>query len=498
MEEMNLSISDASGLSGQYDSLLRPRSIEELMQGLADASVSGQPLTIFGAGTGLSGAAVPSGGTLLRLDRLERTSEIDSSDSESTIRVSAHLSLADIARATNLESLFYPPDPTEPSASIGGTIATNAAGARSFRYGSTRSWVEGLELILADGRSLHLARGSTTASDGMLRLTPMQGDPIDVPIRPVSRPDVSKISAGYPLTDDIDAVDLFVGSEGTLGVTTGATLRLLPLPERLLSILIFFDTRERMLQAVAELRRLSELDRWTDGRPQRERRPDHQISVRTIEYVGPRSLDHVRNRVPFAIPEADGGALWIEQDCCCHEIDGEKSPLIDELMRFIEDATPLHDETIFGLDERTSDAIRRFRHEVPLAAHRYVEQFGTRKVGTDIVVPENRLDELFACYDERLRESGLEAMIWGHIGNAHLHVNLLPENDRDRERAQHFHDGAVTDAVALGGTLSAEHGIGKLKRSLFRRTISDQDLQAMLAVKRVLDPENLLGSGTIF
>ena len=230
---------DASGLTGTCDRTIRPTSVDELRTALLEAAAIQQRVTVRGAGTGLSGGAVPDGGLLVSLDRLEKKIVID--PQEMQVEVSASVTIAEIEEATRQIGLFYPPDPTEPAASIGGTIATNASGARTFRYGPTARWVDALTLLLVDGDEISLRRREVIASEGSMLLTTKNGREIDVPIPVRPDIDVTKNTAGYQLDDALDAIDLVVGSDGTLGIITSATLRLLERPEKTLSLLIFFS-----------------------------------------------------------------------------------------------------------------------------------------------------------------------------------------------------------------------------------------------------------------
>ncbi len=154
------------------------------------------------------------------------------------MRVGAGVPLADLQRVLAADGLFYPPVPTYDGAFVGGTIATNAAGPATFKYGSARRWVDALTIVLADGSILELQRGDVTASpDGWLELPRASGKPVRIPVPTYVMPDVAKLSAGYFARPGMDLIDLFIGSEGTLGFITDATLRVVPLPRRLVALI---------------------------------------------------------------------------------------------------------------------------------------------------------------------------------------------------------------------------------------------------------------------
>ena len=205
-------LEDASGFRGYAERVIVPSDEAGVVAALREAASAQAPLTIAGAGTGLTGGRVPMGGWVIALEKLTR--------------LEVHT-----AQATGQ---FYPPDPTETGASIGGTIATNASGARSFKYGATRRWIERLRIVLADGRVLDIGRG----------------DAIDFACPAIPLPSVTKNTAGYLLRPGMDWIDLFAGSEGTLGVVTEARLRLLPAPAAVLAGVMFFPHDDAALEAV--------------------------------------------------------------------------------------------------------------------------------------------------------------------------------------------------------------------------------------------------------
>ena len=407
-------------------------------------------MTVAGAGTGVTGARVPLGGWVLSLEKLARVEVYPG-----YAVAGPGASLEDLQAAARRAGQFYPPDPTETTASIGGAIATNASGARSFKYGATRRWVEGLRVALADGRVKEFERGQA-----------VDFDPGEVP-----RPAVTKNTTGYPLRPGMDWVDLFVGSEGTLGVTTEARLRLLPLPAALLAGVIFFAADEEALDAV---------DSWRTAGP------------RMLEYFDAPSLDLLRAPFP-EIPAAARAALLIER-----ELQSEEDLEVDAWVDRIEQSQALADVSWVALSAADRERFRRFRHALPELVNETVRRAGALKMNTDYSVPISRNREMLAWYRRQLeREFPGRYVIFGHIGDAHLHVNLLTAPD-ERERAAALLTEFAVHAVALGGAVSAEHGLGKRKAHLLKLQYGPRDIEAMRAVKGRLDPRGILGRGTLF
>jgi FAD/FMN-containing dehydrogenase len=352
-------------------------------------------------------------------------------------------------------SQFYPPDPTETSAFLGGNISTNASGARSFKYGATRHWTERLRVVLADGRALDVGRGDS-----------IDFDPGAVPL-----PAVTKNTAGYLLRPGMDWVDLFCGSEGTLGVVTEARMRLLPAPRGVLAGVVFFEADDAALDAV---------DAW------------RSTQVRMLEYLDARSLELLRSRFP-EIPAAARAAILFDR-----ELSSEDDPEVDRWLDRIEAAQAMAEESWFATTARDRERFRQFRHALPEIVNDTVRRSGALKMHTDYAVPVARNREMLACYRTRLeQEFPGRYVIFGHIGDAHVHVNLFsdptdpsPANALLLEFARH--------AVALGGTVSAEHGLGKRKSHLLNLQYAPEHIALMRAVKQRLDPCNILGRGTLW
>ena len=443
-------LEDASGYRGYAERVLIPQDESGVIAALREAAAAGVPVTIAGAGTGVTGARVPHGGWVLSLEKLARL-EIH----PGYAIAGAGVLLRDLHAAAQASRQFYPPDPTEISASVGGIVATNASGSRSFKYGATRRWVERLRVVFADGSLRDVGRG----------------DSINFEAGAIPLPHVTKNTAGYLLRPGMDWIDLLTGSEGTLGVVTEARLRLLPAPAAVLGGVIFFPNDDRALGAV---------DDWRSS-----------SSARLLEYFDQPSLALLRSRFP-EIPAAARAAILFEQ-----ELSTDDSNEVETWLTRIEASEALG-ESWLAQSPGERERFRHFRHALPESVNDTVRRNGTLKMGTDHAVPIDRNREMLAYYRGRLeQEFPGRYVIFGHIGDAHLHVNILPL-PADSERAAALLGEFARHAVALGGTVSAEHGLGKRKAHLLALQYSPEQLEAMRAVKRRLDPLNILGRGTLF
>jgi FAD/FMN-containing dehydrogenase len=365
--------------------------------------------------------------------------------------------LFELQKAAAQTKQFFGPNPTESSASIGGIISTNAGGARSFHYGSVRRQVLALEVTLMSGETVTMRRGER----------------VDFPFRPVRAPGTSKNSAGYFLRPGVEWVDLLAGSEGTLGIVTRAELQLRPDPGALLSGVIFFPSDELALEAIEQWREIGEL--------------------RLLEFLDEHSLDLMRTNYP-AIPEAGRAALMIEQN-----LSSEEDSEVDAWSERLERQGAFGEASWFGLRAADHERFREFRHTLSATVTDTVRRRGFRKFSSDFAVPFRYHRDLYRYYKRRCEETlPGQYMIFGHAGDANNHVNFLPLSQEQAKRGEELMYEFAPYVVSIGGTVAAEHGIGKAKTDLLKMMYSPDEIEAMKDVKRHLDPEWLLGRGTIF
>ena len=456
--EIESFLSDASFIRDGYaDRLVFPESIEEVSEVLAAANRDRVPVTISGAGTGTVGGRVPFGGIILATDKLNRIKEIVREENGGYGTAEAGVILSDFQRAVDQQGLLYPPDPTERGCFLGGTVATNASGARTFKYGPTRNYVRRLKVVLASGEIADLTRGN--------------GPTIDVQLPSYHMPATRKNASGYFVAPDMDAVDLFIGSEGTLGVICEVEVKLLPKPEGLLSGVVFFGHEADVLALVAEART--------------------RVDARALEFFDRESLNFLREKYP-EIPVNAVGAIFFEQET---RAETEESVLNDWMALL--DQHHAFADSWFATNEQDQAKLREFRHQLPVLMNEWFARYNQRKVSTDMAVPDAAFPGLFQLYKETLQDSGLRYTIFGHIGDNHVHVNILPRDDSEAARARELYVHFLKYAASAGGTLSAEHGVGKLKRDYLRLFYTGDQLREMAALKRAFDPNGILGRGNI-
>jgi len=488
LDDLQNYLIDASNMQGGHAAkLFIPESAEEIANILREANESATAVTISGARTGTVGGAVPFGGYVISLERLNKINV----DKESrTAVVGSGVILADLQKGVEAEGLFYPPDPTEWSCQIGGTVATNASGARSFKYGATREYVRRVKIVLANGDIVSIRRGETVADVGTINLASECGHEIVVKPLTYTRPDVRKNVSGYFNTPPVDAIDLFIGSEGTLGVITEVELAVLPKVEGFFSGIVFFKGERDLLAFVGEARERSFTSRKN---PVAIAPGSDRLDATLIEYFDDQALTFISEKFPET-PDGMAGAIFFEQETTVENEDA----LLESWNDLFERHNANLERSWFTTNEQDREKMRAFRHALPVTVNERIAKYKQRKVGTDMAVPDTNFAAFLRFYKETLDASGLDYVIFGHIGDCHLHANMLPKDDSEAERARHIYGRCVAQAIMLGGTVSAEHGIGKLKRKYLAAMMGERYLNEMAEVKRAFDPNGILGRGNMF
>jgi D-lactate dehydrogenase (cytochrome) len=464
------------------------------------------------AQSSLTGGATPFGEILLSTSRLNRILNI--TRDHATCEAGVPLSTLEEAVRQSVGAT-YPPKPTFTGASLGGVVATNAAGAATFKHGSTRDWVEALTVVLATGEVLDLHRGACVAWNGYFEIN--TGERLlRVPVPRYRMPAVAKRSAGYFAAPEMDLIDLFVGSEGTLGIITSVTVRLLsPAPAGALAV-VFCPSEESGLR-LADRIRTNSLETW-------RARDMNGIDVSAIEHLDRRSLEIVQEEgatatLNVAVPTDADMALLIQLDlphgttthAAYEQIASAGSSTVDgPLLRFCRliDEFGLLDATEFAApgDERRAGELLAFREAVPSAVNRRVgvakRTIDPRieKTAADMIVPFERFAEMMHIYRAGFSARGLDYAVWGHLSDGNVHPNVIPRSYADVEAGK----DAILEfgrAVArLGGCPLAEHGVGRnpIKQSLLKQLYGEEGIEQMREVKRALDPEWKLAPGVIF
>lgn len=447
-----------------------------------------------GAQSSLTGGATPAGGALVAFDRFDQFT-IDAAGRRA--RCGAGVVLSVLRDAAKGHGLFCAPAPTYDGATIGGMAATNAAGAATFKHGMMRSAVLGLTVVLADGSVLDVVRGAVGApAGGAFEIVRIDGSVVAVPVPSYVDPAVSKVSAGFHPAQGgtLDLVDLFVGSEGTLGIVTEVVVALTPLVPTL-TCWLPLPSERRAMELTLALRDAAHAAWRTGGAEGLDVPAIEWFDARCAELLRADGLD-VKHGVPLA---ADVAAVLIFSVAC-----GEDEVPFERLIGLLgEDADALS-VAMPGEDAKAA-RFAAMREAVPTAVNHRVRDARLRdpavtKVAGDFCVPAARLGDALGVYREAFAARGLDVAIWGHASDGNVHPNVIPESAADVAAGKAALLEITETVLAMGGTPLSEHGVGRnpVKQEMLRRLRGDAGIAAMRATKRALDPAGKLAPGVLF
>lgn len=502
---------DESRSVGWAEGIAFPESEDELRELVRSVHDDGTPVTVQGARSGLAAGAVPHGGLVLSTARMTSVLGMRRDAAGNFfVRVQPGLTLLefremvakcsfdaqgwDSASLAALDELkaapaqFFPPDPTEASAALGGIAACNASGSRSFRYGPARPHIAALRVVLSDGDVLALSRGTVFAQGRTLLLRTEGGRALELDLPTYEMPR-SKNAAGYFAADDMDAIDLFIGACGTLGVISELELALQPAPGEMWGANCFLPSEQAAID-------------FTIAARERIR------CAAAIEYFDEHALDILRaqkesNPAYAALPTlADSfrTCVFVELDCADED---EATDQLGELCDILEAAGGSADDAWVAINAADRASQRYFRHAIPESVNAIIDErrrvdATITKLGSDMSVPDDKLREVVTLYRRTLAEQGFESATWGHIGNNHLHVNILPRNAEEYARATDLFSHWACEVSAMGGAVSAEHGVGKLKAHFLEVMYGREHIAECAHLKSQIDPKGQFGRGNLF
>ncbi|HMG95797.1 MAG TPA: FAD-linked oxidase C-terminal domain-containing protein, partial [Gemmatimonadaceae bacterium] len=343
---------------------------------------------------------------------------------------------------------LFAPDPTsEEESTIGGAIACNASGARTFKYGATRKHVQALKVVMASGEMMEFRRTN-----------------------------LEKNTVGYAFAHD--PIDWFIGSEGTLGIVVEAELALLPLPTHVVGLAVFFGTEEAALSFVVAARE------------------SRTVTPRCIEYFDDQAIGIARAAAHGEmLPDGAKAMVYVEE-----EVRDDLDSTLGEWSDLIQSTVTDFDPLVFDGEARLREA-RQIRHSIPSTMNERGTKYsgaGGRKVSTDWAVPYRKVAEAIRIARELAAEHHIgQAVIYGHAGNGHPHQNFIARDMRELATIEVVVEQTLRHVLALGGTVAAEHGIGKIKRRWLPLQMNGLQIAMMTAVKRELDPFGILAPGNI-
>lgn len=501
---------DESKKVGYADTISFPETHEQVAQIMSQLYKDATPVTVQGSRTGLASAAVPFGGHILNMSRMDKVLGMRVEDDKFFVNVQPGVILQKLNKAIAARSFdtsywteeakevfasfgkapvqMFTPDPTESTAAIGGMVACNASGARSYHYGATREHIQAIKGVLADGQTISIRRGEIFAKGLELTIPTQEGNTVNVKLPTYKMPNC-KNASGYYCCADMDALDLLIGSDGTLAVLTEIELALLPVSALSWGVTAFFPD-EPAAAAYTKLARQIEK------------------GIVAIEYFDACALDILRRQkaestafagLPF-LPEAYGCAVYTELHCDSEE---EAYALLEALSEYCAKAGGNPENTWVATSDSDRDMLHFFRHAVPESVNMQVERTKrtypeVTKVGGDLAVPDEYFEELLNLYETTLKEEGLLHAAWGHIGDNHIHVNILPRDMDEYSRGKALLAKWAGEVSRMGGAVSAEHGVGKLKAPFLEVMYGKEHISEMASVKAAFDPKWMLGRGNLF
>lgn len=421
---------DASNIEEMPSVVVWPKDTEEVIRTVRYAYDNHIAIVPRGAGTGMTGGSLPvKGCIIMSLERMNNLIEIDRENM--TALVEPGLINGRLQREVEKEGLFYPPDPASMNfCTIGGNVAENAGGPRALKYGVTRDYVMELEAVLPDGNQI---RTGVRTYKGVV---------------------------GYDLTR------LLVGSEGTLAVITKIRLRLLPMPEDIITLLAFFDDLSMAGKAVTSI--LSA-----------------RVIPRTLEFMDREAIRAVELFHPLGLTDAEALLLI--------EIDGPTNTIKKEAEKVVEILHKLNSDVRVAEDDDARDKLWEARRSISPALY----HLNPHKINQDIVVPRNRIPEMINALKRLSEESGLKIVNFGHAGDGNIHVNIMvnKENEEEYRKGHAIVKNIFELTLSLGGTISGEHGIGTTKIPYIKMEIKEKELSLMKEIKSIFDPKGILNPG---
>ena len=417
--------------------VVRPLRVAEVSAIMELANKELVPVTAQGSRTGLSGGAHPVfGGIALSMERMNRILEID--EENLMVTVEPGVLIMDLHTETEKRGLLYPPDPGEESGSLGGNISTNAGGVKGMKYGVTRDFVQGLEVVLPSGEIMRLGGKNI------------------------------KNSTGYEL------IDLIIGSEGTLGVVTQATLRLIPKPKSTALMYVPFESTRAAANTVSEIVR-------------------RKVVPYALEYLPKHAILTAERFLGRSLPNHDYPAYLIIG------VDGNSEAEIERQLETVGEVCL----EMGGADAFIADTQQR-QQQLWEARKRLFEAYKAfyEMDEVDVCVPRSRLPDYVEGSERSSKKYGILISTLGHAGDGNVHSIIARGPDEDREEWMKKLEAAIEELIDLGlnlgGTVSGEHGVGYAKKKYLLRRVGPAQLELMKSVKRAFDPKNILNPGKVF
>ncbi len=472
---------DSSNINGNAEVLCRPGNELECALVLLCCQKAKIPLTISAGRTNLTGSATPEGGAVLSIEKITQPSvKVDIESEILTTPVGIYLEdMRKEALKQSNNKLHYPVDPTSrKEAMVGGTLSCNASGFIPGPAGATRYWTEGLEFLTPNGFKIFCSRGDYISENGEFIFDFPDGEVIvEVPSYP--RPDIKNASG--PFSDEngqVDLVDLLVGSEGIFGLITSATFRLKKLPDEFLDL---FFTLPSELDAVRFHQYIS--NHFNGDLSQ----------ITALEYFGYNCQTYMNHRETLFNSNSEVG-IYLQVPLYNETVEDVAEDWLNILSK---SNCGIHEDGVILLNTPQNwQTFFEARHSIPANALEKTRQLDTWSILTDTIVPSENFPEFLDVTHSILQTAEIEYLLFGHLGDCHLHFHLIPSRDQQPKALEVYHL-IVEKSAELGGVYSAEHGTGKRKRPDFLKCYGEDAAEQVRKTKAALDPDFLLNCGNV-
>ncbi|WP_461207848.1 FAD-binding oxidoreductase [Clostridium sp. DL1XJH146] len=470
-------LQDESKMKGQGDSISFPKTKEEVVEIVKELASLDVPITVQGGKTGICGGAVPMGGHIMNLTNMNNIDECEKIENRYFIKVQPGVTLEELDKKLYREKLFWTPQPTETSATIGGVIATGARGIGEFFYGDTNKYIEEITIVNNKGELVAIKRGEHIFENNKCFLP--NGEEIEIDLNTLG------------LQEDCDLIDVFIGSEGMYGVVVEATLNLIKRPKELWGISFLFEEEDGVFQFAEEIRE--------------EELIVETAAIAAIEYIDKATFKFIEELKKVAtklkeLPDIEEdiiGMVYIE-------INGENEGDIEEIAEILMEkamecgSDPDRAWAVSG--EIEMDKVRAFRHAGPESINVTVEKYKRlderiTKLGTDMTIENKPVSEIIKKYREDAEKENLQIAIFGHIGGSHIHANIIPKNYEEYKKGKDLIKKWAIEAKHENAKIFSEHGVGKIKKELLKLVAKEDYINEAKKLKNQLDPSAMWNKG---
>ena len=472
---------DWSNMEGFADLLVRPKNNIECAIILKTCYTCNILLTVSAGKTNLTGSATPRGGVILSTSLMTEPNiklDLNNKDASSPVGIPLETFRNKVLELSN-HALYYPADPTSRNdAFVGGTLSTNASGFVPGEKGATRYWVKEIEFLLPNGDLIDIKRGQYISNNGVFTLE-YDDKSIQLTIPTYKRPKIKNASGLYSdVNGKVDLIDLIIGSEGILGIITSCRLGLDNNPKNKLELFISLQNESEAIHFHDFLNNYLN---------------DDLSQITAMEYFGYNSQNYM-NHKEFLFSNQDDVGIYLQIPIYNESMDSK----IEEWTRIFQsfNAEIDLDKIIVLNDPGNWNKFFEARHSIPDNALTKTQRLGGVSIITDTIVPKDKFRLYLEKVHTKLKKSNIEYLLFGHLGDCHLHFHLIPTKKQEKESLK-IYDYLIDLSSKLGGVYSAEHGTGKRKRNDFKKCYGTEAVEMVKKLKNTIDPNNYLNRGNL-